>query len=260
MHPSEVVAQALTLRAQGLPVLQVAKRLGLPPTTVHTWLQAESPEALLARRRAGPSRACAEGRCPSVVGLDEEAYAYLFGLYLGDGCVTAIGGSYRLEVACCGTYPNLLEECARAVGRVLPHLAVHRRPKVGYTAVVASSLHLACLFPQLGPGPKHERTIALAEWQRTIALDRHADQLVRGLLHSDGCRTANRVTRHLASGTRTYSYPRYFFSNRSTDILALFIEACERLGVVVRANYRHSLSVADARSVARLDDIVGPKS
>ena len=49
-----------------------------------------------------------------------------------------------------------------------------------------------CLFPQHGKGVKHDRPIVLADWQDAI-VDEHPDQLVRGLLHSDGWRGTNRV-------------------------------------------------------------------
>jgi hypothetical protein len=45
-----------------------------------------------------------------------------------------------------------------------------------------------CLFPQHGPGRKHERPIVLAGWQQSITR-RHPKQLIRGLIDSDGCRS-----------------------------------------------------------------------
>ena len=73
-------------------------------------------------------------------------------------------------------------------------------------------------FPQHGPGRKHHRRIELAGWQREI-VDRFPREFLRGLLHSDGCRTVNRFTTLLPSGRiAEYAYPRWFFSNRSADI------------------------------------------
>ena len=106
------------------------------------------------------------------------------------------------------------------------------------------------------PGPKHARAIVLEGWQREIALDRHPDRLIRGLIHSDGCRCINRVT---VRGER-YEYLRYLFRNESADIRALFFEACERLGIEARSNRRNSISVARRESTERLDQIAGPRS
>ena len=50
--------------------------------------------------------------------------------------------------------------------------------------------HWPCLFPQHGPGRKHERVLGMADWQWTIIREHPADFL-RGLFHSDGCRASN---------------------------------------------------------------------
>lgn len=57
-----------------------------------------------------------------------------------------------------------------------------------------------------------------------------------------------------------YEYPRYLFSNRSAEIRDLFVRACASIGVECRANNWFSLSVARRRSVAILDEFIGPKS
>jgi hypothetical protein len=58
---------------------------------------------------------------------------------------------------------------------------------------------------------------------------------------------------------RTYSYPRYQFSNRSADIRAIFCEYCDKLSIEWRQMNRFNPSVARAESVARMDEFVGPK-
>ena len=63
-------------------------------------------------------------------------------------------------------------------------------------------------FPQHGPGRKHERPIVLEDWQQAI-VDEHPWAFLRGLIHSDGCRTTNRFKTKLPSGrVAEYSYPR----------------------------------------------------
>ena len=114
-------------------------------------------------------------------------------------------------------------------------------------------------FPQYGPGRKHEREIALAEWQLNLTR-RVPEALIRGLIHSDGCRCLNSFRTRLASGRlRTYSYARYFFSNRSADIRSIFRDHCELLGVRVTQSNARNLSISHRPSVAILDRIVGPK-
>ncbi len=115
--------------------------------------------------------------------------------------------------------------------------------------------HWPCLLPQHGPGRKHERPIVLADWQERLVAD-HPWPLIRGLIHSDGCRAINRV---VVRG-KAYEYPRYFFSNRSRDILGILGEALDRVGVAWRYNLPISISIAKRAAVALMDEHVGPKS
>jgi hypothetical protein len=100
-------------------------------------------------------------------------------------------------------------------------------------------------------GRKHERKIELLSWQRDITR-KHPGLLLRGLIHSDGCRILNRV-----NGT---DYPRYHFTNRSAGIRDIFCAACEDYRVHWTACRTELLSVARRRDVARLDLAVGPKT
>ena len=118
-----------------------------------------------------------------------------------------------------------------------------------------SSKQWPCLLPQHGQGKKHERRIELAPWQQKV-IDVHGKPFLRGLIHSDGCRSTNTV-RH---GSRTYAYPRYTFSNRSDDIRQIFCDTCDLLGVEWRVMNAWNISVARRASVALLDEFIGPKT
>jgi hypothetical protein len=88
-------------------------------------------------------------------------------------------------------------------------------------------------FPQHGPGRKHLRPIVLADWQLELT-HTHPKSLIRGLIHSDGCRVLNRFRTRLPGGrVARYSYVRYFFTNHSEDIRRIFSEHCEQLGIRV---------------------------
>jgi hypothetical protein len=189
--------------------------------------------------------------------LTESAYAYLLGVYLGDGCLTSHRrGVFRLEIALDGAYPQIIAECEAATSLVMPLNRVLVKPRAEERTVDVSaySRHWPCLFPQHGRRHKHRRRIELVDWQRAIA-DRYPHRLLRGLIHSDGCR-ANNTIRH---PKKTYSYPRYQFSNRSADIRAIFCEYCDKLGIEWRQMNRFNISVARAESVARMDQFIGPK-
>ena len=192
---------------------------------------------------------------------DDYSYAYLLGMYLGDGHLADTGRTFQLRVTLDGAYPGIVEECAAAMVLSLP--LVHptiRRDRVERRMNVNSGSKLwPELFPQTGPGRKHERPIVLAPWQREI-VDAHPWPFVRGLIHSDGCRTVNRFKTRLPSGrVAEYAYPRYFFSNLSGDIRGLFCASCERLGLRWTQSNHRNISISHRASVALLDENVGPK-
>jgi hypothetical protein len=91
-------------------------------------------------------------------------------------------------------------------------------------------------------------------------VDVHPGPFLRGLIHSDGCRMTNWTQRIVAGELKRYEYPRYFFSNRSTDILGLCCAALERLEIAYRRPKLDQVSVARREAVAALDAWVGPKT
>jgi len=149
-------------------------------------------------------------------------------------------------------YPAIVEECAAAMRAVMPMNRVNKY-KLPYNCVEISSYSKSwpLLFPQHGPGRKHLRKIELAPWQAKL-VDRFPREFLRGLIHADGCRVLNRVNGK--------DYPRYFFDQVSDDIRRLFCEACARLGIEYTRSRWKTVSVARSRSVALLDEFVGPKA
>ncbi len=141
---------------------------------------------------------------------------------------------------------------------VHPRNSVCRVQRQGYVMVTGYSKHWPCLFPQHGPGKKHERPIALETWQREIVAT-HPWELVRGLVHSDGCRITNWTTKIVAGARKRYEYPRYFFTNRSDDIRKMYTDTLDQLGVAWRQTNAWNISVARRDSVALMDAHVGPK-
>ncbi|HYK95193.1 MAG TPA: hypothetical protein VE011_04900 [Candidatus Dormibacteraeota bacterium] len=185
-------------------------------------------------------------------------YAYLLGIYLGDGCLTlAHGNVWRLRISQDASYPKIIEQIEQAITEVASrHPGRIRRQ--GCFEIYSNWKHWLCVFPQHAPGPKHLRAIKLTPWQKEIVAA-EPSELIRGLIHSDGCRTINRVTRSWSNTVRTYEYPRYFFANHSAEIRGLFIETCGQIGVEARHNNRYSVSVARRPSVEILESIIGMK-
>jgi len=101
-------------------------------------------------------------------------------------------------------------------------------------------MHWICVFPQHGAGPKHRRRIVLEGWQREL-VQRFPRELIRGLIHSDGCRVINFT---ISPAGRRYEYRRYHFTNHLDDIRELFVSTCHLIGVDCRPNSRWNISVA----------------
>jgi hypothetical protein len=174
---------------------------------------------------------------------------------LGDGSIARHPRAYKLRVVQDARYPNSIEEIRRAMATVR-HCELDRIrtvQHVGCVEVYTYWKHWPCVFPQHGPGMKHQRRIELAAWQASIIAEQPTS-LLRGLIHSDGCRVINRV------GKGKYAYPRYLFSNRSEDIRRIFREACDSVGVRPTNPKPDEISVARRADVVALDSFVGPKT
>jgi hypothetical protein len=247
---------ALRLSAIGILDRENARICDVSIATIRNWRAGRrdaehGPQALIARQR----------QCPRCHGreMDEAAYAYLLGLYLGDGYISrGRRDVFALWIACCDDWPGLMAAARRAMSDVMPASSVFCVHQRGCTMVKSTSKHWPCLFPQHGPGRKHTRRIELEQWQ-TVIVQKFPGQFARGLFHSDGCRGINRVRRTLLDCDRWYGYPRYFFKNESKDILRLCGETLDQLGVAWRFSRHNTISVARREAVARLDEFVGPK-
>jgi hypothetical protein len=90
MYDVGIRTQALAAVSAGHSLRSVSMALGISRSTLREWR--DHPP----RPRLGECP-----RCAPEVSLDETAYAHLLGLYLGDGCVSALAKDvYSLRIAC----------------------------------------------------------------------------------------------------------------------------------------------------------------
>ncbi|MFJ5548370.1 helix-turn-helix domain-containing protein [Streptomyces sp. NPDC093225] len=255
-HNSSIRDHAVALLRQGMPNRAVAELLNVPRGTVGWWRHED-------RKRRG-EHYVQPTDCPRCTGreVDREAYAYLLGLYLGDGHIIAKARQNHLSVYCDEKWTGLIDAAEAAMRRVMPSPSTGRHQKKGCVEVKSYSRHWPCLFPQHGPGKKHDRRIALEPWQQEI-VDAHPWEFIRGLIHSDGCRITNWTTRVVGGERKRYEYPRYFFTNKSDDIRQLCTDTLTAVGVewtiTARGSDPFNVSIARKGSVALMDAHIGAK-
>lgn len=240
----------MQLASNGLNACEIARQTGIARSTLREWIAHGPPRGR--GLRCGPTcERCGWGSHA----FDElpPLYTYLLGLYLGDGCISGHPrGVFKLRVVLDVKYPGIVDECQEAMQLVMPQSKASRQRREDNCFEVHSySKAWPCLFPQHGPGRKHERAIVLRDWQWCHAV-REPELLLRGLIHSDGCRFIN-------TGRGGWRNPRYTFCNVSDDIKRIFCDACDLLGLRWTVAPPKTIYVSRKADVARLDEFVGPK-
>jgi hypothetical protein len=150
MRSLEEFERVIELVESGVNNCAISRATEIPLSTVQRWHKQH--EGGLPPRKQRPS-ACFV--CDASA-LDERAYAYLLGLYLGDGClVPQRRGVYRLEVALDQTYPNIISDAREAINAIKRHGRPSGcRHREGCDVIYSYWKHWVCLFPQHGSGPK----------------------------------------------------------------------------------------------------------
>jgi len=113
------ICTALTyvVMQSGMSLRGISVSTGISRATLRDWR--EHPEI-------GVSLSATCPRCAANPTLPEPQadYAYLLGLYLGDGCISLAGARakkvWKLRIACAGAWPGLRRECERATRSVRP--------------------------------------------------------------------------------------------------------------------------------------------
>ncbi len=110
MRSEADVHRVFKLSDNGIAKAEIARRTGVSRAQVRYWLSA-GIEAVLGspmRRRSNRQGIRCDGSCGLVAGVDERAYAYLLGQYLGDGTISEARRSvFRLRIATCDAYPGI---------------------------------------------------------------------------------------------------------------------------------------------------------
>lgn len=247
MYSGRVRRAAIQLLDDGATLSQVSRVTGVSRSSLRDWVTAP------AIGRDGECPRCGERQ------LDSAAYAGLLGFYLGDGSISRAARTYALRISCDRKYPGIIDDVTALLEAVHPARPVFHVRAPGVIVVQSHWNHWPCLFPQHGAGRKHERELGMQTWQWNLVAANPADFL-RGLFHSDGCRSRN-WTRKLVEGEmKRYEYPRWHFTNDSVEIMRWCQQALDLLGVLWRPSRSDMLSVSRREAVARLDATIGLKT
>lgn len=260
MRSYEEYRQILELWELGIPKKRIGIMLNIPRPTVRDCIKRYGDVRGLEQNRERASRSTPDEILNRIYDPQEtnlrKVYAYLLGIYLGDGNIVKVRNVFRLRVTLDRRYPNIIQTCAQAIQTILPNNQVGLVEREGCFDVSSFYKFWPELLPQHGDGKKHNREIKLESWQQNI-VDTYPLEFFRGLFHSDGSRFSN-----IVNGK---DYPRYQFSNSSPEIRAMFCHACDLLGLHWTTNPgKHMICkdifISKRPDVAFLDQQIGPKS
>lgn len=244
MRIKEEVDQILSLKAQGKNHCEIARELGISRGTVRD---------ICNRDYALPNRMSLQEEELNTAKFKNAEYAYLLGMYLGDGCLSEHPRTWKYRIACCTFYPEIIQEIVDKLALVLPGNKSGIANKKGNCCeVYLYNSKLPELFPT-GLGRKHERKVSLEPWQQEV-VEEFPGPLLRGLWQADGCAFRQKGTERLL----------YEFINKSKDVIALTEEALQRLGIGYTKRFRKQgeaevLAVRRIPEVAKMFDIIGEK-
>jgi hypothetical protein len=126
MHAAHIKDAALELAAQGVNDCEIARRLGVPRSTVRDWRRPARPRA----REIEHCWRC--WRVTTPVRFTAPDYAELLGLYLGDGHISRFARTERLRLHLDARYPTVVDDAEALLRRSFPDNRTGRYEYLSY--------------------------------------------------------------------------------------------------------------------------------
>lgn len=231
------------LAEQGLNKSEISRELNIPRATVRD---------ILASGRKEGKLDFDENDVLDFLKDKEPPYAYILGIYLGDGCISNAKRVKKMRIFLDDKYPLIQQEVRENLQNIFENNKVSDCQKEGCKEIFCYSKKMEFLFPQYGKGKKHQRKISLKRWQHDICCD-FPKEFIKGLIHSDGSRYHGDY-----KGER---YDRYQFTNVSEDIRKIFRKYCKKIGVrTANAKGAKNVFINRPKDVGYLDTFIGFKA
>jgi hypothetical protein len=110
--------RVLELWQEGYNKLQIAKETGIPRGTVKDCLGRYSSIEKLEQKAVEDKLSTAKAHICDIANSElRQSYAYLLGLYLGDGCISLGRKTDKLRITLDSQYPNIVENCPQILIR-----------------------------------------------------------------------------------------------------------------------------------------------
>lgn len=216
---------------EGVSIRQIARDLNVDHSTVHYWI------------KNGFTSSRNSGRLPDVDEIidicksNPSHYSYILGSYLGDGHIVKAGRSQKLTIYNDSRYSCIIKDQSNALQVLFPKNKIgnYKQLTSNCMEVMVHNISIPLMFPQHGPGKKHARDISLHDWQWDIVWE-EPECFIKGLIDSDGCRYIHKQT---IKG-KTYAYPMYSFTNKSLDIINMYIRVMAKLDISTKPTQNKS--------------------
>ena len=243
-YTEELIVKVLEDYKNGKNKSQLEKIYGIPRNTIRYWIDNELKTKAV-RKKDKPLEEIIEE-----IKQNKEDYSFILGLYLGDGCISPNRTSYKLRITQDDKYPNLKNIINYRVNNFFTNKSFMQNRKKNCSDIGVNDKNLPLYFPQHGKGKKHDRKIELVDYQKDN-LD--YKEFLRGLWVTDG-------SYYLAQK----KYECYNFTNKSTDIIALFEECLSQFNIGYRTRMKKNgvwlVEITKKTEVLKMKDLVGIKS
>jgi hypothetical protein len=136
-RPLQDLRTVFVLKSEGFTDREISHRTRVPINTIRRWRNGRLPGYAVPHVCSGRCRVLDTTK-PDLAQLPTDSYAYLPGIYLGDGCLTQNGRSWTLRVVLDEAYPGIVSECCDAIELMRGVRPRHDVTPVGHGASTSS--------------------------------------------------------------------------------------------------------------------------